>query len=141
MEKEEVDEDHGPGPEEPGAGERMSYDEGLADRIRTAIARLAPKPVTEKKMFGGIAFMVDDKMCVGVVKDDLMVRVGPDRHESALAEPGARVMDFNHRPMVGFLFVGLDGQRSEGDLAKWLRWSIEYVDSVPAKSAKTKKKK
>ncbi len=118
----------------------MSYDEGLAERIRTAIARLAPTPVTEKKMFGGIAFMVDDKMCAGVVKDDLMVRVGPARHETALKEPGARVMDFNHRPAVGFLFVSPDGYESDKDLTKWLRWSIEYVDTVPAKPGKAKKR-
>lgn len=117
----------------------MSYDEGLAERIRTALARLVPKPTAEKKMFGGIAFMVDDKMCVGVVKDDLMVRVGPSRHESALKERGARVMDFNHRPAVGFLFVSPDGYESDKDLTKWLRWSIDYVDTVPAKPAKAKK--
>lgn len=119
----------------------MSYDEGLAERIRTAMARLAPTPVTEKKMFGGIAFMVDDKMCVGVVKEDLMVRVGPSRHEPALQERGARVMDFNHRPAVGFLFVSPEGHESDKDLAKWLRWSLEYVDTVPAKPSGRRKSK
>ena len=123
--------------ERPGA---MSYDEGLAERIRTAMASVVDRPVAEKKMFGGIAFMLDDKMCVGVVKEDLMVRVGPLRHESALKERGARVMDFNHRPAVGFLFVGPEGYESEKDLTKWLGWSIEYVDSVPARPAKAKKK-
>ncbi len=118
----------------------MSYDEGLAERIRTAMAGLVPTPVTEKKMFGGIAFMVDDKMCVGVVKEDLMVRVGPTRHESALKERGARVMDFNHRPAVGFLFVSPDGHESDKDLSKWLRWSLDYVDTVPAKPTKAKKR-
>lgn len=117
----------------------MGYDEGLAERIRLALAEL-DRPAAEKKMFGGVAFMLDDKMCVGVVNDDLMVRVGPSRHEAALEERGARVMDFNHRPAVGFLFVSTEGHESDEDLMKWLRWSIEYVDTVPVKPAKAGKR-
>ena len=117
----------------------MGYDEGLAERIRSALAAL-DRPAAEKKMFGGVAFMLDEKMCVGVVNDDLMVRVGPSGHEAALKERGARVMDFTHRPAIGFVFVSPTGHESDEDLTKWLRWSIEYVDTVPVKPAKADKK-
>jgi len=81
----------------------MAYDEAFVDRIRRV---LGPRPdVTERKMFGGIAFLLDGKMFCGTSKDDLMVRVGPDNHDDALRRPHARPMDFTGRPMKGYVFV------------------------------------
>ena len=81
----------------------MGYDERLAERVRAVLADL--DGVREQKMFGGLAFMVRDKMCVGVTNDDLMVRLGVDGHDAALKRPHARPMDFTGRPMKGFVFV------------------------------------
>jgi TfoX/Sxy family transcriptional regulator of competence genes len=117
----------------------VAVDEVLASRIRAAIKSARGAPVEEKKMFGGIAFMVDDKMCVGVHESKLMVRVGPVRHDEAINEPGARIMDFSKRPMVGFLFVDPPGYRTGRDLDKWVRWSLEYVATIPAKRTAAKK--
>ena len=85
----------------------MAYDEKLADRIRQAVGPRGD--VTEKKMFGGLAFLLDGKMFCGIVKDDLMVRVGPERYEAALAEAHVRPMDFTGRPMNGYVYVGRGG--------------------------------
>ena len=85
----------------------MAYDQKLADRIR---ALVAGRPgVSEKAMFGGLAFLLDGRMFCGVNKDDLMVRAGPARHDEALAKPHARSMDFTGRPMKGYVFVGAEG--------------------------------
>jgi TfoX/Sxy family transcriptional regulator of competence genes len=81
----------------------MAYDEALAERIRAVLADR--DNVTEQKMFGGIAFMISDRMAVGVIHDDLMVRVGPDAHDDAVARPHVRPMDFTRRPMRGFVYV------------------------------------
>ncbi len=92
----------------------MAYNEELAARIRTS---LEGRPgVIERKMFGGIAFMIHGNMCCGVINDDLMVRVGPDSHEASLALPHARPMDFTGRPRKGMVFVGPDGINDDGAL-------------------------
>ena len=85
----------------------MSFDEGLAQRIREWLDEQVG--LSEKRMFGGLAFLVHGNMAVGVVKSELMVRVGPDAHAAALREPHARPMDFTKRPMKGFVFVSEDG--------------------------------
>jgi TfoX/Sxy family transcriptional regulator of competence genes len=92
--------------------------------------------VTEKKMFGGLAFLLDGKMFCGIVKDDLMVRVGPDRHDAALAEPHVRPMDFTGRPMVGYVFVGPGGSRTEKAIRKWVDRSTAFVATLEAKAGK-----
>ncbi len=103
----------------------MAYDDRLADRIREA---LGPRPdVTEKKMFGGVAFLLDGKMFVGIVKDDLMVRVGPDRYEAALAETHVRPMDFTGRPMNGYVFVGPSGAKTAKAVKKWVDQGAAFV--------------
>ena len=81
-------------------------------------------------MFGGLTFMVAGSMCVGVVKEDLMVRVGPDRHEEALAQPHARPMDFTNRTPKGFVFVGPEGVAGEDALQGWLSWAVDFVESL-----------
>jgi|GEM_PF-5100992 len=88
----------------------MAYDEGLAYRIREVFADHPAGPaVTEKKMFGGIAFLVSGNMAVGVVGEELMVRVGPDAYQATLELPHARQMDFTGKPMKGFVYVGAEG--------------------------------
>ena len=84
-------------------------------------------------MFGGIAFMVRGNMCCGVVKSDLMVRVGPQQYERALAEPGARPMDFTGRPMTGMIYVDGAVCVNGRTLAKWVKRGAEFAMSLPAK--------
>ena len=108
----------------------MAYDENLADRVRAAVG--ANKNLREQKMFGGIAFMIDDKMAVGVHGSDLMVRVPAEEHDKAVKEPGARIMDMIARPMKGFLFVGPAGTKG-ASLKKWVERSATFVATLPAK--------
>jgi TfoX/Sxy family transcriptional regulator of competence genes len=109
----------------------MAYDEGLAQRIREALA--PRRDVSEKVMFGGIAFMVGGNMAVGIVKEDLMVRVAPEAHLALLSEPHARPMDFTGRPMKGWLFVSPEGVESDADLNRWIERGTAYAASLPAK--------
>ena len=109
----------------------MAYDEGLADRIRGALAK--HPGVSERKMFGGLCFMVQGNMACGVVGDELMVRVGPDGYEAALAEPHAREMDFTKRPMRGMVYVGREGIESDEGLEDWVDRGAAFALSLPAK--------
>jgi TfoX/Sxy family transcriptional regulator of competence genes len=112
----------------------VAYNEQLAERIR-AIVGESPS-LSETKMFGGIAFMVNGNMFCGVIRDDLMARVGPDRHEEALASPGARLMDFAARPMKGMVFVSPEGYGSDEQLRGWVEQTLEFASSLPVKKAK-----
>jgi TfoX/Sxy family transcriptional regulator of competence genes len=112
-------------------GRIMAYDEVLAERIRGSLSDR--DGVSERKMFGGIAFMIGGNMACGVVHDDLMVRVGPDAYDAALANEHVRPMDFNHRPMRGMIYVGADGLRTEDDLARWVDAGAGFAASLPAK--------
>ncbi len=109
----------------------MPYDEKLAERVR-AILQSEPG-YTEKKMFGGLCFMVGRNMAVGVTGSDLMVRPGPDNFESALALPHARPMDFTGRPMKGFVFVESAGITTDAALAEWVERGAAFARSLPAK--------
>ena len=109
----------------------MAYDEGVAQRIRQAMQDYPG--VTEKKMFGGIAFMVNGNMCSGVVKSELMLRVGPDGYEDARKQPHAREMDFTGKPMKGFVFVGEAGFASDSDLQAWINRAYSFVKALPTK--------
>jgi len=115
----------------------MVYDVSLADRIRDAIG--PRKGVTEKKMFGGVAFLIDGKMFCGIAKDDLMVRVGPDRYEASLAHAHVRPIDFTGRPMNGYVFVG-SGTKSTDAIRKWVARGAEFVASLPRNAAKKRRK-
>jgi TfoX/Sxy family transcriptional regulator of competence genes len=109
----------------------MAYDDGLAERIRSA---LDERPgVSEKRMFGGIAFLVNGHMSVGIVQDKLMVRVGPESYERVLRDRHARRMDFTGRPMKGFVYVVADGYETDADLERWIDLGVAYVTSLPAK--------
>ncbi len=102
----------------------MSFDNQLAQRIREY---LAPRQdVAEKQMMGGLIFMVNDKMCVGVIKDDLMVRIDPERREELLAKPGCRPMDFTRRRSKGFVFIEPSGIKDVGTFAFWLEAGLSF---------------
>lgn len=109
----------------------MAYDEDMAYRIRAALANQSG--VTEKKMFGGLAFMVNGHMCCGLAKGNLMVRVGPDQYEDSLAQPHAREMDFTGRPMRGLVYVDPHGFQSDKELQSWVQRGLNFVTSLPPK--------
>jgi TfoX/Sxy family transcriptional regulator of competence genes len=116
----------------------MGYDEKVADRIRQAVG---PRPdVTEKKMFGGVAFLLGGKMFCGIVKDDLMVRVGPERYEAALSEAHVRPMDFTGRPMNGYVFVGPRGSNTAKAIKKWVDRGAAFVATLDADSTRKRAK-
>jgi TfoX/Sxy family transcriptional regulator of competence genes len=115
----------------------MAYDAGLAQRIREVLADR--HGVSERAMFGGLAFLVDGKMFVGVQGSILMARVGPQRHEDALAVAHTRQMDFTGRPMKGYVYVDPPGLTEDRDLKAWVQWCVEYVAALPAKKAKTRR--
>ena len=109
----------------------MAYDEGLAQRIRDVL--VDQDGLVEKKMFGGVAFMVHGNMACGVVKEDLMVRVGPDAYDEALDQPHARPMDFTGKPMRGMVYVDGGGLEEEEDLAGWVQRGLDFALSLPSK--------
>lgn len=109
----------------------MAYDEGLAQRIREALDE--HPGVTEKKMFGGLCFLVSGNMCLGVNQGEMMVRVGADAHAEALAEPHAREMDFTGRSLKGFVYVGAKGFESDEGLEAWVARGLDFAGSLPAK--------
>lgn len=111
----------------------MAYDEGLAERIRGVLADRAD--VSERKMFGGIAFMVRGHMSVGIVKDNLMVRVGPEAYEGLVRLPHARPMDFSGRPMKGFVYVASRGLEADVDLEGWVGHGLNHAVSLPSKAS------
>ena len=114
----------------------MPYDESLERRIRTFFHAKRVKHEA-KRMMGGLCFMVRGKMCVGVEKNRLMARIGPDAYEDALTRKGCRPMDFTGRPMRGFVFVELEGLASEKELAFWLELALAY-NPAAKKSARRK---
>jgi TfoX/Sxy family transcriptional regulator of competence genes len=117
----------------------MAYDAGLAERIRAALED--ERGVTEKKMFGGVAFLLDGKMFCGLATDDLMVRVGPERYAEALKRPHARPMDFTGKPMTGYVFVAPAGLDDDEALADWVRLGLQFTATLPAKSKSKSKSK
>jgi TfoX/Sxy family transcriptional regulator of competence genes len=117
----------------------MAYDEELALRVRNGLAEYPS--IEEKKMFGGLAFMLRGHMCIGVVDDELMVRVGPDAYEKALSKPHAREMDFTGKPLNGFVYVGRAGVKTPADLRDWIRQGTQFVLGLPPKASTSKKRK
>lgn len=109
----------------------MPYDEALARRVRDTLAER--RDVVEKKMFGGLAFMVRGHMCCGVVGDELMVRVGPAGYADALAQPHARPMDFTGKPLKGMVYVAARGSRTQKAVAGWVERGLSFVLELPRK--------
>jgi|SRR5882672_6062613 len=117
----------------------MSYDEETAERLRRL---LYTRPdVVEKKMFGGLCFMVNGGMCCGLTSAALMVRVGKDRYDDALAQPHARPMDFTGRSLTGMVYVDPAGYKSDAALARWVQRGLDFVSTLPARKAVTKRPK
>ncbi|MEI8134632.1 MAG: TfoX/Sxy family protein [bacterium] len=115
----------------------MAYDEKLATRVRVALG--TEKIVEEKKMMGGLTFMVNGKMCVGVHDDDLMCRIEPANQDEALDKRGARVMDFTGKPMKGFVFVSPEGLTSKAQFDYWITLALDFNSSaVASKKSKAK---
>ena len=106
----------------------MAFDEKLAARMRTV---LVGKKFEEKKMFGGLTFMVDGHMCCGIGKDGMMVRVGPDAYEKAVAEAGARPMDFTGRQMKGLVWIDPATVTTKKKLSKWIDRGVAFVSTLP----------
>jgi hypothetical protein len=109
----------------------MAYDHDLANRIREQLAE--QDAVTEKEMFGGIAFLLSGNMAVGVTRDDLMVRVGKDESDDALAQPHTRVFDMTGRPMRNWVLVEPAGVETDLALAEWVARGVGFARSLPPK--------
>lgn len=109
----------------------MAYDEMLAARVRDRVNNLAG--ADEKKMFGGVGFLLNGNMACGVNKKDLIIRVGPDAYESNLLEAHTKPFDMTGRPMTGWIVVVEKGYASEDDLAKWVKKGVDYACSLPPK--------
>jgi len=116
----------------------MAYDENLANRTREILVKLAPE-TTEKSMFGGLCFMVNDKMCLGIMKENLMVRLNPEIQEEMLEMEGCQPMDFTGKTMKAFVYVDGDSIHRSDRLEYWIRLALEY--NPLAKMSKKKKGK
>ena len=112
----------------------MAFDENLAARIRDALAKRAG--LTEKRMFGGLAFLLRGNMCVGVHGNDMIVRLAPEETDAALAERHTRVFDLTGRPMKGWLLVEPQGLASKPALEKWVERAVSFAGSLPAKAGR-----
>jgi TfoX/Sxy family transcriptional regulator of competence genes len=113
----------------------MAYNRALANRIRE---RLADLPVIEEKeMMGGLTFMVNHKMCLGIIKDEMMLRIDPEMHNTVVEMPGCRTMDFTGRPMKGYVMVDENGMKTQKDFEDWIALALEF--NKKAKSSKKKK--
>jgi TfoX/Sxy family transcriptional regulator of competence genes len=110
----------------------MAYDEALAARIRDILGDR--DDVEARRMFGGLAFLVRSHMACGVLRNELMLRVGPGNEAAALALPHARPMDFTGRPMAGMLWVAPDGLRTEASLRAWVERGLAFVATLPART-------
>jgi TfoX/Sxy family transcriptional regulator of competence genes len=109
----------------------MTFNELTASQIRSALDKTPG--LSERHMFGGIAFMLGGNMCCGVIEDNLVVRVGPDAYETVLCEPHARPMDFTGRPLKGFIYVDREGFESPSALRAWIDRGVEFVKRLPPK--------
>ena len=108
----------------------MAFDERLAGRVRALLA--GRRKVVEKKMMGGLTFMVNGKMCVGVLGNELMARIDPLIYDEALSRKGCREMDFTGKPMRGFVFVGSAGTSAAKDLDRWVRLALDFNKKAKA---------
>ena len=107
----------------------MAYDESLAGRVREAFARR--RGADEKKMFGGVGFLLDGSMCIGVWKQFLIARVGPTGYEAALERPFVKEFDITGRPMKGWVMVEADGVNEDDELLEWIDLAVKFVRSLP----------
>jgi TfoX/Sxy family transcriptional regulator of competence genes len=115
----------------------MAYDFKLAERVREALVHLPV--VEEKQMMGGLTFMVNNKMCIGIIADEIMCRIDPEIEREALCKKGCRVMDFTGRPMKGYVMVDNDGMKRKQDFEYWVNLCLDF--NKRAKASKKKKPK
>ena len=115
----------------------MAYNEKLADRVREIIV-VTHKKIQEKRMFGGLCFMVNDKMCVGVEQERLMVRLDPAKYDEAMEKEGAKPMDFTGKVMKGYVFVDIDALNTKKKLEYWIKLALEYNNIAQASKKKIK---
>lgn len=113
----------------------MAFNEKLAQRIRESLSEI--KRVKEKEMMGGLTFMVNDKMCIGIIKDEMMCRIDPKVQETALEKTGCRIMDFTGRPMKGYVMVNEKGMKTKKEFEYWIHLCLDF--NKRAKSSKKKK--
>jgi TfoX/Sxy family transcriptional regulator of competence genes len=107
----------------------MAFDEGLAQRIRESLDEVPG--LTEKKMFGGISFLLEGNMACGVIDADLIVRVGPDGYEAGLSQPHTRPFDFTGRTMKGWVVVNPEGVEADDDLKRWVYKGVDFARTLP----------
>jgi len=110
----------------------MAYDEQLAERVRDQLADV--HGITEKAMFGGVAFLLEGNMAVGLTGDELMVRVGRDDSDDALARPHTRPFDMTGRPMKGWILVAQEGLQDDDELRAWVRRGLAFAGSLAPKA-------
>lgn len=115
----------------------MSFSEKLSDRIRESLADLPN--VEEKYMFGGVCYMVNGKMCIGVVKDEMMCRIDPSLDEVVLEKTGCRPMDFTGKPMKGYVFISNEGMKTKKTFEYWVDLCLEFNSKAKASKKKPKK--
>lgn len=108
----------------------MAYNEKLAERIRSQLDGI---PFVEKKMFGGVGFLIGGNMACGVNKDDLIVRVDPEKHGTLLKKAHAKPFDLTGKPMKGWLVVEAEGCKTEKQLSTWVKEGVEFASSLPPK--------
>ena len=107
----------------------MAFDERLGDRMRDALS--ATREISEKRMFGGLCFLWRGKMFAGILGDELLLRIGPERQPSALLQPHVRVMDFTGKPMKGYIYVGPEAIDADAALEQWLQEALAFTQSLP----------
>ena len=108
----------------------MAYNEKLAERLRSELKGV---PFVEKKMFGGVGFLIHGNMACGVYKNDMIVRVDPAKHERLLKKPSAKVFDITGRPMKGWLMVEAEGYKTSKQLNSWIKEGVEFALTLPPK--------
>jgi TfoX/Sxy family transcriptional regulator of competence genes len=114
----------------------MAYNKKLADRIRERLVELPN--IEEKEMMGGLVFMFNGKMCIGVIKDEMMCRIDPEIHENEVEKTGCRSMDFTKRPMKGYVLIEESGMNSRSDFEHWIQLSLDFNKNAKASRKKNK---
>jgi hypothetical protein len=110
----------------------MAFDQELAGRVRAVLAAAGQEP-TEKKMFGGLSFLIGGNMCCAVMGEDLLIRLGAETAGSALADPAARPFDMGRGPSPGWVLIGPGGTATDQDLASWVKQALAFATTLPAK--------
>lgn len=109
----------------------MVYDENFAERVGNLL--MTQRDFDEKKMFGGLTFMVNGHMSMGVMEKDFMLRIGKEKYQTALSKPNTREMDFTGKSMNGFIYISIDGLKDDKLLFEWIMMGLEYNSTLPSK--------